>query len=332
MASPSRNRLLLCLLLALLALALASLFIGYVPYSAPDILQGLIAPTETVPAIIVRDIRLPRTLLAMVVGASLGLSGAALQGLLRNPLAEPGLLGVSASASLGAVIALYFGLTTLSNWLLPASAMIGAGLATTALYLLARRNATTLTLILAGLALSSLAAACTSLALNLSPNPYDVHDMVLWMLGSVKDRSSADLQLALPFVACGWACLLASGTALDTLSLGEDSASSLGVDLARLRALIITGTALSVGAAVAVSGAIGFVGLVVPHMLRPLTGYRPSELLLPSALGGALLLLLADIALRLISTQQELMLGVVTALIGAPFFLWLVVTSRRQWA
>jgi iron complex transport system permease protein len=226
---------------------------------------------------------------------------------------------------------LYFGLTALTSWLLPIGAMLGAAAATTALYGLARFNVSTLTLILSGVALSSLAAACTSLALNLAPTPYDVNDMVLWLLGSLKDRSFADVQLALPFIALGWLLLLGSGRALDTLTLDEDSARSLGVDLPRLRALIILGTALCVGAGVAVAGAIGFIGLVVPHMLRPLVGHRPGELLIPSALGGALLLLLADVALRLIATEQELMLGVVTALIGAPFFLWLVVRSRRQW-
>lgn len=324
---PWLNPALLC---ALLVVSLASLHIGYAPLTAAEIWRGLLGSGASELGVIVRDIRLPRTVLAWLIGASLGLAGAAMQGLLRNPLAEPGLLGVSASASLGAVLALYFGLTTLTGWLLPLSAMAGAALSTTALYVLAQRNAATLTLILAGVALSALAAACTSLALNLAPNPYDVNDIVLWLMGSLRDRSFSEVQLALPFILGGWLLLAGSSGALDALTLGEDSAASLGVELARLRGLIILGTALCVGASVAVAGAIGFVGLVVPHMLRPLVGYRPGQLLLPSALGGALLLLVADIALRLINTEQELMLGVVTALIGAPFFLWLVIRSGRR--
>lgn len=327
----SHHQLIAALLALLLCASLAALFIGYVPLAARDIVRALFDAGAGSDAVIVRDIRLPRILLAWAVGGSLGLAGACLQSLLRNPLAEPGLLGVSASASLGAVLSLYFGLTAFSGWLLPLSAMLGAALATTALYWLARWRASTLTLILAGVALSSLAAACTSLALNLAPTPFDVNDMVLWLLGSLKDRSFADLRLCLPFMAAGWCLLLASGGALDTLTLDEDTARSLGVDLPRLRAQIILGTALCVGAGVAVAGAIGFVGLVVPHMIRPLVGHRPRALLLPSALAGALLLLLADVALRLIATEQELMLGVVTALLGAPFFLWLIVRSRREW-
>jgi iron complex transport system permease protein len=320
------------LLALLLAASIVALFIGYVPLSGTAVARGLFAVGNDSNAVILREIRLPRIVLAWLIGASLGLSGAALQGLLRNPLAEPGLLGISSSASLGAVLALYFGLTAFSNWLLPLSAMAGAALATTALYWLARLNASTLTLILSGVALSSLAAACTSLALNLAPSPYDVNDMVLWLLGSLKDRSFDDVKLCLPFIALGWLLLLGSSRALDTLTLDEDSARSLGVDLPRLRALIILGSALCVGAGVAVAGAIGFVGLVVPHMVRPLVGNRPGAVLVPSALAGALLLLLADIALRLINTEQELMLGVVTALLGAPFFFWLIFRSRRSWA
>ncbi|MCP5421098.1 MAG: iron ABC transporter permease [Gammaproteobacteria bacterium] len=317
------------LLCALLALSFAALFIGYVPMSISDVGVALLSSGDTADAIIVREIRLPRVLLAWCVGGSLGVAGAALQGLLRNPLAEPGLLGISSSASLGAVIAVYFGLTTFSDWLLPVSAMLGAALATAVLYALARRSPSNLTLILAGIALSSLAAALTSLALNLSPNPYDVNDIVLWLLGSLSERSFNDLGIALPFIAAGMALLLGCARPLATLTLGEETAESLGVDLARLRGLIIVGTALCVGASVAVAGAIGFVGLVVPHMLRPLVGYRADQLLLPSAIGGALLLLLADTALRLLNGSQELMLGVMTSLIGAPFFLWLVVRSRH---
>ena len=314
----------------LVLLSLASLQFGYAPLSAGDVIGGLLGTGSEANQLIVQQIRLPRVALAWLLGMALGASGAALQGLLRNPLAEPGLLGISASAGLGAVLTLYFGATALSLWVLPGSAMACALLATLVLYGLTRAGASNLTLILAGVALSSLAAALTSLALNLAPNPSDVQDIVLWLLGSISDRSFADVRLALPFVVIGLALLLLAGRALDVLALGEAEAASLGVDLPRLRALIIVGTALAVGATVSVTGTIGFVGLVVPHMLRPFVGYRPGRLLLPSALGGAVLVLAADITLRLLDTPQELMLGVVTALVGAPFFLALVLRSRRD--
>ncbi|MGB5833615.1 MAG: iron ABC transporter permease, partial [Thiohalocapsa sp.] len=238
--------------------------------------------------------------------------------------------GISSSAGLGAVLVLYFGFTTLSIWVLPAAAMLFALLATSTLYALTRAGSSNLTLILAGVALSSLAGALTSLALNLAPNPADVQDIILWLLGSISDRSFDDVRLCLPFVLVGLTLLLISAPALDVLALGEAEARSLGVDMSRLRGLIIAGSALSVGAGVAVTGTIGFVGLVVPHLLRRFVQHRPGRLLLSSALGGAVLLLAADIALRMIGTPKELMLGVVTALIGAPFFLALVLRSRRD--
>lgn len=318
------------LLAALVVLSLVSLGFGEAPLGFGEVLAGLLGTGSEEQRLIVQQIRLPRVALAWLVGVALGAAGAALQGLLRNPLAEPGLLGISASASLGAVVALFFGLTALSPWALPGAAMLFALLATLVLYALTRAGANNLTLILAGIALSSLAGAMTSLALNLAPDPGDLQDLVLWLLGSIADRSFSEVQLCLPFVLLGLSLLLLAAPALDVLALGEGEAQSLGVDLARLRGLVVLGAALAVGATVAVSGTIGFVGLVVPHLLRPLVGYRPGRLLLPSALGGALLVLAADLALRLIDTPRELMLGVVTALVGAPFFLALVVRSRRD--
>ncbi len=314
----------------LLILGIVSLRIGYAPLSVGEVLGGLSGLGTETQRLIVQEIRLPRVLMACLVGMSLGMSGAALQGLLRNPLAEPGLLGISSSASLGAVTILYFGLTVVNLWLLPLSAMSFALVATLGLYGLTLLGASNLTLILAGIALSSLTAALTSLALNLAPNPADVQDMVMWLMGSISDRSFADVQLILPFVLLGLTLLAFTAGSLDVLALGEAEASSLGVNLARLRGLIILGTALSVGACVAVTGAIGFVGLVVPHILRRFVQFRPGKLLWASALGGAVLVLAADIALRLIDTRQELMLGVVTALIGSPFFLGLVLRAQRQ--
>ena len=321
---------LLALLLLLVAL---SLQIGSVPVGVRDWWQAAWQPEQLSGnaaryLLIFEQVRLPRVVLALVVGMSLGLAGAALQGLLRNPLAEPGLLGISSSASLGAVLCIYFGLWQWNAWSLPVSAMLVASASTLVLYRIASRGASNLTLIRAGVALSSLAAALTALAINLAPTPTDMQDIVLWLMGSLADRSFADLRLCLPFVLAGVLLLAGSARSLDALTLGEDEASSLGLSLPRLRAQIIAGTALCVGSSVAVTGSIGFIGLVVPHLFRAAVGHQPSKLLLPSALGGAILLLAADIALRLLSGRVELMLGVVTALIGAPFFLYLVLRER----
>ncbi|MBK1694744.1 ABC transporter permease [Chromatium weissei] len=318
------------LLALLLAFSLLSLGIGAASLDVHEVVSGLLGFGSESQQLIIQQIRLPRVVLAWLVGAALGATGAALQGLLRNPLAEPGLLGISASAGLGAVLALYFGVTALSLWLLPTVAMGFALLATALLYALTRVGSTNLTLILAGVALSSLAGALTSLALNLAPNPADLQDIVLWLLGSISDRSFADVRLCAPFVVIGLALLFSTASALDVLALGEDEAQTLGVNLVHLRGVIIIGAALAIGATVAVSGTIGFVGLVVPHVLRRWVAYRSGQLLISSALGGAVLVLAADVTVRLIDTPKELMLGVVTALIGAPFFLALVLRSRRN--
>jgi iron complex transport system permease protein len=280
--------------------------------------------------LIMHEIRLPRALLAGLVGFSLGVSGAALQGFLRNPLAEPGIIGVSASAALGAVLMFYTGIAGASLLALPAGALAGAAVCVAVLMAIATARASTITLILAGVALSSLAAALTSLVLNLSPNPFAAYEIIFWLLGSLKDRTMDHVWLALPVMALGWAALWASTRALDALTLGEEGAAGLGISMARTRWLIIGGVALSVGAATAVTGAIGFIGLIVPHLIRPLTDRLPGNLLLPSGLGGAALLSAADIAARSAIAERELNVGVVTALIGAPFFLWLVVRSRRE--
>jgi len=294
------------------------------------ILQGLIAPASDPAAVIVREIRLPRLLLAVIVGAALGISGAALQGLLHNPLAEPGLTGVSASAALGAVIALYFGFAARFPWALPLAAMTGAGIAATALTLLARRGVGSLTLILAGAAISGWAVSLTSLAMNFSPNPYALTELVTWLLGSVRDRSMDDVFLCLPFVIAGAVPLWLSRRGLDALTLGHETATSLGFDLTRLRVAVILGTAAAVGSTVAVAGSIGFVGLIVPHLLRPVFGPMPGRLLIPSALGGGLLVLAADTVARAISVGPETQLGVLTSLLGAPFFLALILRLGRE--
>jgi iron complex transport system permease protein len=296
--------------------------------SLKDILNG----EYSINAIVLQEIRLPRTLLAIIIGASLGISGAALQGMLRNPLAEPGVIGVSASAALGAVIVFYFGLSSAFPLALPLGGISGALLAVILLYTLAGKNSSLLTLILAGVAISSLAAALTALALNLAPNPYASLEIFFWLMGSLSDRSFLHVWLILPTTLLGWWLMLGTRRGLDALSLGEDTAQTLGVNLAVLNKRIIIGVALSVGAAVSVSGGIGFIGLIVPHLLRPYVDYKPGSLLFVSGLAGALLLLLADIAVRLLPTQYELKIGVLTALIGAPFFLHLILKARREWA
>ena len=265
-----------------------------------------------------------------MVGASLGLAGAAMQGFLRNPLAEPGVIGVSSCAAFGAVLALYSGLSFAFPLALPLGGILGACLSVLFLHLLAGRRASTLSLILAGVAINAFAAALTSLALNLAPNPYAALEIVFWIMGSLADRTMVHVQLVAPIMLLGGFLLMSSARGLDALTLGEDTAASLGIDLGFLRLKLVLGTALMVGSAVAVSGAIGFVGLVVPHILRPLVAQQPAQLLPASALGGAVLLLAADLLVRLMPIGPELKLGVVTALIGAPIFLLLLRRLRRE--
>lgn len=327
--SPRRDRILAGSLLALtIVLFVLSLSVGASAVGLGTALSDLWSGADTTAAVIVAEIRLPRALLGIAVGGSLGLAGAALQGWLRNPLAEPGVIGVSPFAALGAVAAFYSGWSSAFPLALPLGGIAGAVLAVALLYGLAGRATGVLTLVLAGTALSSLAGALTSLALSLSPNPFALAEIVFWLLGSLADRSLSHVALTLPFIAAGWALLLAVGPALDALTLGETTARSLGVDLGGVRLRIVAGTALAVGAAVAVSGTVGFVGLIVPHLMRPLVGWQPGRLLVPSALGGAALTLAADVAVRLPGPGGELKLGVVTALLGAPFFLALVLRMR----
>jgi iron complex transport system permease protein len=311
-------------------MALVSLMTGS---EAIPLLQALRESLDTTPGVaglILTELRLPRTLVALIAGASLGLCGALMQSLLRNPLASPGLIGSANGAALGAVICLYFGLAGVAGFILPLGGMLGALLATSAVYLLAGRDSSSLTLILAGVAVNALALALISLLLNLAPSPYAVQEIALWMLGSLANLSRNELWLLLPGSLLGWLLAWRQGRPLDLLGLGEETACSMGVDLIRLRRRLFLAVALAVGSAVAVTGAIGFIGLVVPHLLRPLVEHQPSRLLLPSALGGALLLLAADIAVRLLPAQTELKVGVVTALLGAPFFIWLIVQNRGR--
>ena len=317
-------------LLVLLTALTGLLFIAAL-YSGPvfiDVLDILTSEKESIARLVVEQIRLPRALLAVTVGATLGLAGAALQGLLRNPLAGPGLIGVSNCAALGAVIALYFGFASSLWFALPLAGMLGAVISVLLIFAIAGHNSSVTTLLLAGVAVNAVASSLISLALNFAPNPYAMSEMVFWLLGSLANRSLDDFYLALPFMLTGWLLILSSSRFLTALSLGEDTAKSLGFNLKYHRTMIIIGVALCVGAAVSVSGNIGSVGLLVPHILRPLVNYDPGKLLPASALGGAAMVLLADVSVQYLSPTQELKLGVITAIVGGPFFLYLIIKTR----
>lgn len=326
----SRAVLLAALTLVLGVVFILSLGFGPAAISTADALRALAGSGSESTRVIVIELRLPRALLGVMVGATLGLSGAALQGFLRNPLAEPGLIGVSSTAALGAVLTLYTGIAGAFTLALPLGGVAGAVIGVVLLQILAGRDGGALTLILAGIAITSMGGALTALVLNLAPSPFAALEIVFWLMGSLADRSFAHVWLALPFMAVGWILLITLGRPLDALTLGEDTAQSLGFDVGRARTRLVLGTALAVGAATAMAGTIGFLGLVVPHLLRPFVAHRPGALLLPSALGGAVLMLLADIAVRLPFPGNELKLGVLTALVGGPFFLWLIVAYRKR--
>jgi iron complex transport system permease protein len=278
--------------------------------------------------VIIAELRLPRTLLAAIVGAGLGISGAAMQGYLRNPLADPGLFGVSAAAALGAVVSMFFGVAA-ASWLLPAFALAGAGVAMALLALLVGRSGSMIVFTLGGIIISSIAGSLTALAISLAPTPFATAQIVTWLMGALTDRSWNDVWIALPLVAAGVFLLSRTGPALDSLTLGEAAARSMGVDPVVLQWLIVVGVGLCVGASVATAGVIGFVGLIVPHLVRPFCGHRPAAVMLPSALAGALLVLLADSLVRVAPTTSELRLGIAMSMLGGPFFLVLLLRMRR---
>ncbi|WP_394763077.1 FecCD family ABC transporter permease [Phenylobacterium sp.] len=311
----------------LVAVAVASLFLGRVNLSPSDVIAGLSRPRDSLAGLVLIELRLPRAVLAILVGAALGLAGAVMQGLLRNPLADPGLLGISNGAAVGAVIAIYFGLQHVFPLATPLLGLAGAMIAGALTFAFGRGS--TLTLILAGAAVASLMSAFLALALNFAPSPYAAYEMSVWMLGSLSERSWDHIALAAPFILAGMAILATMGRAVDALTLGEAQAESLGFRIDRVRVLTLLGVGLSVGAATSVVGSVSFIGLAAPHLVRPFVGYQPSRTLLPSALLGAMLLLVADIGTRVIHTNTELRLGVLTALLGAPFFFWLVMRLRR---
>ena len=310
-------------------LALGSLGTGPVRLSPLTVIDALFGGGSDVQQTIVREIRLPRTILGLAIGAILGLSGAALQGLLRNPLASPSLFGAPQSAAFGAVLMIALGWADVRSYALPVAGIAMAFASVFVLLGIAGRNAGLLLLILGGLAISSLAGAATALVMNLSSNPFAALEIAFWLLGSLEDRSFRHVTLALPFITAGAIVLMSQRNAFRALSLGEETAQSLGVDVGRLRLLVIVGVALGIGGAVAVTGTIGFIGLVAPHLMRPLIGHDPARLLVPSALTGAVLLLAADIAVRIIPSTTDIKVGVLTSIIGVPFFLYLIVRERR---
>jgi iron complex transport system permease protein len=286
---------------------------------------------------ILAELRLPRAVLAITIGAGLGAAGAAMQGYLRNPLADPGLFGIAPMAALGAVASFWLAPlvpSAFAAWSLPVLALAGAGLGMGSLALIAGRTASgagggIALFTLAGLMIASLAGALTALAITLAPNPFALSEIVLWLNGALTDRSWREVAIAAPLVAAGVAVLGLTARSLDALTLGDEAARSLGLDPARLLVLLVVGVGLTVGAGVAVAGIIGFVGLVVPHLVRPLTDRLPSSLIVPSALAGACLVLAADSVVRILPLVAELRLGIALSLIGAPFFLWLLVRMRR---
>ena len=315
---------------ALVAALGAACLAGSTPLGPGRVFAALLGGAAPGDRVVVWEIRLPRAVAAGVVGAALGASGAALQGLLRNPLAEPGVLGVSASAALGATFVLYYGLAGADALLPPLAAIAGALAATALLTLAAMRVGSVVTLILVGVGLSSFAAAVMTLLLSFAPHPFSLFDMLNWMLGTVANRSFGDLAFAAPFLAAGLAILCAARRSLSALTLGEEAAAGMGVDLHRARCLVVLGAGLATGAAVSVAGVIGFVGIVAPHLVRPLVGHDPARTLAPSALLAGLILVVADLGVRVAPTERELKLGVVAALLGAPVFVWIAAQRRAS--
>ena len=313
------------LLIMVLVLTVASVLVGKVMLT-----WSFWSDQDPITRIIFLELRVPRALLGALIGAALGLAGAAMQSYLRNPLAEPGTLGVSSMAALGAVLSIFFGIAGAHPWILPMCGVLGGVLAMAALLLLAGRSAGVLTLVLSGIILSALAIAGISFTLSLSPSPWAAAEIIRWMLGALTDRSLDDLTIATPLIAAGFALIFCCRESLNALTLGELGARSLGIDLNRVRWLLCLGMGLLVGASVAVTGMIGFVGLIVPHLVRPLVGSQPAALLVPSALGGAALVLAGDIVVRLLPGGSELQLGVVMSLVGAPFFFALLYSLRRR--
>jgi len=319
------------LTLLLLVACILSLSLGSAEVSLVQGLFDYFQANDSASSIIITEVRIPRTSLAILCGASLGLAGAALQGLLRNPLADPGLVGASQGAAVGAALIFYFGLGgALSTFFIPLAGLVGAAIALGIVLVLAGASRPIL-LILAGLAVSTLAGSLLAVILNFAPNPYAMQELVFWLLGSVQGRSIEYSYLSFVGLVIGFVLLIPMRKFIYALSLGDEVAQSMGFNLKRCARQITLAAAILVGCSVAAAGNIGFVGLIIPHLLRPFTGQLPHKLLVPSALGGAALVCFADLLVRLLPVDRELKLGVVTSLIGAPLFIWLIAKERRKW-
>ncbi|HYC66722.1 MAG TPA: iron ABC transporter permease [Brevundimonas sp.] len=323
------GRLTVFLLLAIAAAVLLAVLFGESAFDAAQLGQAFTDPSSG-PAEVLWAVRAPRAVTALVVGAALGLSGAVMQGLLRNPLADPGVLGVSALAALGAAGAIVLGWAGLPG-AVEVAALCGAGLAGGLLVLFSARVRSPEALILFGVAVSSFAGAATALIFNLSPSPIATAEVMSWLLGSVQNRSWIDVAWVAPAVLASAVLAALAAPGLRMLSLGEETARTSGLPMARLRLLALLAAALATGAAVAVAGVIGFVGLAAPHLVRTAVRGDPARLLLPAALAGGLMLVLADLLARMTPTDQELKLGVFTALVGAPLFALIAWRAAREW-
>ncbi len=325
---PASQKFHTVLAMLVVVLAVLSLMVGSADLPPKTVFDALLNG-DGIAGIIVRDIRLPRTLLAAMIGGTFGLAGAALQGLLRNPLAEPALFGAPQAAAAGAALLIATGSAGATSFAVPLAGIAGTTLAVGGLLAIAGRRASLTVTMLAGLAIASFFGAAIALILNLAPNPHIALEIAFWLLGSLQDRSFEHVIIVLPFLAASWVTLGMSANAFRALTLGEDAAASLGVDMGWTRRTVVVGVAFGVGAAVSIAGAISFVGLVAPHLVRRAVGSDPARVMLPAALAGAALLLAADIGVRLVPGAIEIKLGVVTALIGVPFFVAMIFSERR---
>jgi iron complex transport system permease protein len=312
---------------ALLAAA-AALTIGASSIRLDHALLGVFGIGAPGDVVIMQEIRAPRALAALIVGAALGASGAALQGLLRNPLADPGVLGVSASSSLAGAAALYWGLAATNPFALPVASVAGAFAAIAILLVAARRSASAASLILAGVGISAFAGALMALLMTLAPTPFTLSDLVNWSLGSVANRSLDDVGFAAPFMIAGAVALAIAAPSLRALTLGEEAALAIGANVRRTRLLVVLGAGLMTGASVALAGAVGFIGLAAPHLVRAAVRHDPARVMIPAALLGAVMAMAADLVVRLWPTTTELKLGVVAALFGAPAFVIIAARTR----
>lgn len=337
--SPVRLALIPALTIALIAAFVVSVGRGAVPISPAQVAAILLDKAGLALGVdysaqqqaVLWNIRLPRAVLAMLVGGALAASGATLQGIFRNPLTDPGLIGVSSGAALGAVGSIVLGISFLGVATLPLAAFLGGLLATLCVYFMARRGGRTevVTLLLTGIALNAIAGAATGFLLFIATDA-QLRSVVFWSLGSLGGATWRNLSVVAPLILVGLLLLPRWGRELNLLTLGEREARHLGVETERVRLVLIVLTALITGAAVAVCGTIGFVGLVVPHLIRLLAGPDHRVLVPASALGGALLVTIADLVARTVAAPLEVPLGVITALAGGPFFLWLLHRTRRE--